>query len=257
MFPCGNTTAKTEERVECLLAQHKKQNRTVTRLESIHVFVRFVLVNNGSEGIVPYDMRRRVVNALARAFQGIRFDHIGLNDQPVYSPDNFRMYPNSEEEKEIKVKYQRDPSAYVNIYSAEVLETYRRPGWATFPWDLEENPKLDGVVIDYRSLLDETKHQDVIHEVGHWFGLRHTFHNGCGPGGDYVDDTEAHQEPTEAGCPAESHNTCPSEERAPIHNFMNYTTCRTHFTPGQLDRIYQCTEIWRPRLLETHPISPV
>jgi hypothetical protein len=64
----------------------------------------------------------------------------------------------------------------------------------------------------------------VTHEVGHWFGLFHTFQSDvCGDEGDLVDDTPAEIEPT-FGCPADGEkDSCQCQTGAdPIHNYMDY-----------------------------------
>ncbi|KAK5651987.1 hypothetical protein OQA88_10890 [Cercophora sp. LCS_1] len=79
------------------------------------------------------------------------------------------------------------------------------------------------------------------HEVGHRFGLFHTFHGGC-LAGDEVSDTPAEDEPSFA-CAAR--DTCPDQPGLdPINNNMDYSpdSCVSQFTPGQRVRIF---EVWQ------------
>ncbi|CAL8579385.1 hypothetical protein XPA_005135 [Xanthoria parietina] len=85
-----------------------------------------------------------------------------------------------------------------------------------------------------------------VHEVGHWFGLLHTFQdNSCekNAAGDFIDDTAQEGSATD-GCPV-GKDSCPGREGVdPIGNFMDYSSdvCYTGFTPMQADRI---TDLYR------------
>lgn len=91
------------------------------------------------------------------------------------------------------------------------------------------------------------KGHTAIHEVGHWFGLLHTFHGRpCEAGNDQVADTPA-QSGGSTGCPV-GRDSCPDLPGLdPIHNFMDYSddTCTTEFTPGQMERMHQSFDSYR------------
>lgn len=90
----------------------------------------------------------------------------------------------------------------------------------------------------------------LIHEMGHYFGLEHTFENGCNPPGDEVDDTPYEAAPS-WDCPV-GQDSCPDDPgEDPIHNYMNYTdeSCISEFTPGQRARMQAMTELYMPTLM--------
>ena len=131
----------------------------------------------------------------------------------------------------------------LNIYTGTAAGNL---GFAYYPSILKvqggKYQALDGAVIHYGSFPGGYIPQfnlgfTVTHEVGHWFGLAHTFEQGCYGDGDRVDDTPAMSVPT-GGCP-EGKDTCVKEAGLdPIHNYMDYSddACYTQFTPGQVAR---------------------
>jgi hypothetical protein len=130
------------------------------------------------------------------------------------------------------------------------LVDFKYLGIATFPWDYEKHPGIDGIRVHYASLpggaianynLGET----ATHEAGHWFGLYHTFQGGCTETNDEVADTPAQATPTN-GCP-EGKDTCPAPGVDPIHNYMDYSydSCYTEFSLGQSARAGQMWTAYR------------
>ncbi|KAL5603896.1 hypothetical protein FOVSG1_006646 [Fusarium oxysporum f. sp. vasinfectum] len=99
------------------------------------------------------------------------------------------------------------------------------------------------------------------HEVGHWFGLFHTFSGtNCTGEGDMVSDTPAEGAPTNGGCPT-GKNWCPDQPGLdPIHNYMDYADqdCQHEFTPGQEKRMYMPFNTLRKgRTFDIHKLGPI
>jgi Pregnancy-associated plasma protein-A len=80
-----------------------------------------------------------------------------------------------------------------------------------------------------------------VHEVGHWFGLLHTFQDttcSLTDPGDYINDTPQ-QSTASQGCPT-GKNSCPgSPGMDAIHNYMDYSddACYARFSPQQMLRM--------------------
>ena len=144
---------------------------------------------------------------------------------------------------------------YLNIWVTDLSSTLL--GYAQFPIsdldgleDAEDNRLTDGVAVDYTSFgsrndgsfnLDNNFNQGrtAVHEIGHFFGLRHIWgddNGACSGNGDYVSDTPNQSDNTE-GCPSQSYITC--NVHAMFQNYMDYTNdvCMNIFTDGQVSRM--------------------
>ena len=137
-----------------------------------------------------------------------------------------------------------DNNRYLNIYVVKSING-NVGGYSSFPGG---SPDEDGVVVRH-NLFGNTGTassgvgRTTTHELGHWFGLYHTFNNGCGTDtcsdGDYVCDTPPQASPS-YNCNTLS--TCSNDVpdvNDQKENYLNYTpgTCQNMFTNGQRQRI--------------------
>ncbi|KAJ2890378.1 putative metalloprotease protein [Zalerion maritima] len=140
----------------------------------------------------------------------------------------------------------------LNVYFLTYLSGYL--GYCYFPTSVSTGS--NDFYYDGCSILWETvpggpaapynEGKTVTHEVGHWFGLYHTFQGGCTGSGDYISDTPA-QASASSGCPT-GRDSCPSQSGVdPIHNYMDYSNdaCYEEFTDGQETRMFTMWNTYR------------
>ena len=145
---------------------------------------------------------------------------------------------------------------YGGVCTNPVQEAQRQP-------DLAKRLALDGCVVNRITIpgsghpfMDQGK--TVVHEMGHWLGLFHPFHDNdlrennqnpdpCSPTNpdDHVLDTPKmkYTEGMVGTCNLNL-NSCPNDDgNDPVRNFMSWSSdeCMDKFTKGQTARIY---EIW-------------
>lgn len=173
----------------------------------------------------------------------------------------------TDDENSYKPVLNKDPSTYVNIYSTSASGYL---GYAYFPQG-SAGDVLDGIVLNYAAvggrnngfgLYDQGR--TLVHEMGHYLGLYHTFEGGavCSNtygSGDLIVDTSAEDDDDHIYL-CEASATCASAD--PIHNYMNYTpdTCMYRFTSEQANRAVCSLVNYRPstyRVVSDEPIPPV
>ncbi|MBE1531463.1 zinc metalloprotease [Actinomadura algeriensis] len=220
--------------------------------KQITVPVYFHVLHDGSRGNVSDADVRRQIKVLNSAYGG-RYGgddtdvSFSLRDISRSDESSWFWYP-EQYETTYKPRLRKGGKGTLNLYSAYIEGDLL--GWSTFPWSYRNEPKMDGVTINYGSMpgghIDQyNRGFSATHEVGHWLGLYHTFQDGCGGDGDRVADTPPERDPAN-GCP-EGKDTCPQRGEDPIHNFMNYSydTCMTSFTRGQGDRMHKVWAAYR------------
>jgi len=161
--------------------------------------------------------------------------------------------PGMPEERAMKTRFHRGDAAALNVFSVQFNDTTPTLGFASLPSAYLADPVGDGVLVRHSTLPGgSTPHHDagrtLVHEVGHWLGLYHTFEGGCSGVGDNIADTAPEDAPAD-GCPI-GRRSCPDSGLAdPVQNFMDYSwdSCMTHFTPGQTVRMHEAIWAFRTR----------
>lgn len=146
-----------------------------------------------------------------------------------------------------------DTKRYMNIWVANTGDFLT--GFGTYPGQVPSyrdglviHPKYFGANNSQRYSLGRV----AVHEVGHYFGLLHTWGDdeSCATD-DGVSDTPPQLSPYR-GCPAHPQISCSKSDM--FMNFMDYVDdeCMVMFTKGQMDRVLNTIEIFRHGLLATN-----
>lgn len=123
-----------------------------------------------------------------------------------------------------------DSKSYLNIWVCSLDK------FAGFTSVLGTDPLVDGIVLDLKAIGAGQK--TLVHEVGHWLGLKHLWGDEyCGDDGVYDTPKQASYTP---GCPNSIRVTCGSNPIGDMYNnYMDFTNdaCMTLFTEGQKRRM--------------------
>ncbi|KAI0296351.1 hypothetical protein B0F90DRAFT_1746873 [Multifurca ochricompacta] len=209
--------------------------------------------NTYQGGSLPDSVIQSQINVLSSAYNGsgVSFRLAGVDRTINGNWFTFGGNPNSPFMNQMKQALRRGSVQTLNVYSVGFAEESGGfLGYATFPWDFQQNPSVDGVVFAFSttpggSIVGLNQGKILVHEVGHWVGLLHTFEGGCAEPGDYVADTPA-EASAARGCPT-NRDTCPGGGVDPIQNHMDYTddSCRQSFTDGQVSRFKKALNQFR------------
>ena len=182
----------------------------------------------------------------------------------IYSTTWFtqcRTYENT-----ISSQHNYDSRKFINVY---VCQQPNSLGWTQFPWSGGgEGSTSQNVFINVRTLpgyqrtdgkgvtpcswsCNYNKGYTLAHEMGHYFGLYHTFtpNKQCDGTDDMVDDTPFQSKPGSSCSSAQ--DSCTSKAgNDPIWSFMDYTqdSCMQMFSAGQVARIRNSIWTFRDEL---------
>ncbi|MBD3258173.1 hypothetical protein GF377_07045 [candidate division GN15 bacterium] len=177
-------------------------------------------------------------------------------DYRVVNSSQFRYITAQSEFNQMKSQLAVNPANQMNIYVTYVNIGGSVFSFATFPWDSDALSSTGGIVMSDQQFYPSDVHT-LTHEIGHCFGLWHTFHgvdevSQCGPcyesPGDPDNDNRgdlcADTRPTPTTFECDDPNgldPCSGEPWGvtPIENFMGYSAdfCQNEFTTQQAGRM--------------------
>jgi hypothetical protein len=229
LMTCGTKEPTTQE-----IATVNNALKTVSlgdvNIESgLTIFTWIHVINKGNTGFLSQNQIFNQIDALNNRYAsiGVSFVLSGWENYPNdlwydFTVDNqgeFTVYA-----QEMKQSLRRGDRSMLNIYIVNFFNAPNLAGKATFPWDNSDvDFSQDGVVVSNTVIVGGSNSKynlgmTLVHEVGHWLGLFHTFQGACGSqplmSGDFVADTPAEAYPGIFGpdggdCPI-GRDSCPN-----------------------------------------------
>jgi len=164
-------------------------------------------------------------------------------------------------------RYMMDPARHLNVYVCwceSNLGMAWLPYMSWFRQSTTESHYAQGAIVHHDLLPGNNfkgglwkKGNILTHEIGHTFGLRHPYEGDClsdESNSDQIADTPRQSGNPLSTCKAvKNRDSCKNlPGKDDIANYMVATedSCRSHFTPGQVDYMQTVTQTYKPTLMK-------
>lgn len=249
--------------VPCDIAANRDANIPTPAQAIKYIQLNWVVVQNTSGGASSNIDQTRIDQLMAEVNADFNAFRIQFCSDPAtfVTDDVFYNLNAGTEDAGLKTTYGTTPQNWVNVYVVGNISNPNAGGYARFPYDPFGGLNIRGGVVLARGNMFLGTHT-LAHELGHTFGLFHTFHGvdevapctNCYEGrdlagggssggdteGDWCSDTNPH--PTNANiCGDNGTDGCPPNLawlNSPVNNHMSYSFCTSQFTPQQGGRMH-------------------